>query len=183
MERSSSLFFRKPRPVFWEHLFFGQDSVLKPLFSEVGANGPFDLGSFLFNLEVEVESEWLGYSREIQRSDTPLTDQHFYSFGVLLAYAYAFGIRDLHKFNLIKTKTHLQVIDAEVVLANLILPNETVLLPFKDVPFEDCGANLLVNSLEQLSADRRRLIFAGHFDLFAVIFKKQNILLEQLSAS
>jgi len=181
MERASFLFFRKPRPVFWEHLFFGQGSPLESLFSEMGENAPFDLASFLFNLVVEIESEWLGYSKEIKTADVPVTEQHFYSFGVLLGYTYAFGIRDLHKFNLIKTKSHLQVIDAEVVLTNLILPNETILLPFKDVPFEDCGASLLIDSLEQLSTEQRRLIFAGYFDLFAVIFKKQKALVDCLT--
>ncbi|HEY8269852.1 MAG TPA: DUF4135 domain-containing protein [Pseudobdellovibrionaceae bacterium] len=183
MERASSLYFRKPRPVFWEHLFFGKESPLESVFSEIGENGQVSLASLLFNLEIDVESEWLGYSKEIPRSNESVTDQHFYSFGVLLAYAYLFGIRDLHKFNLIKTKTHLQVIDAEVVLTNLILPNESVLLPFKDVPFNVCGLNLLVDSLVATISSQKQLIFAGYFDLFAVAFCKQRALLESLSVA
>ena len=180
MERASLLFFRKPRPVYWEHLFFGKGSPLEPIFSKIGENRKVDLASLLFNLEIDMENEWLGYSKEILRSDDPATGQHFYSFGVLLAYAYLFGIRDLHKFNLIKTKTHLQVIDAEVVLTNLILPNESVLLPFKDVPFEVCGLNLLTDSLDDLTPSQRQSMFAGYFDLFALAFCRQKLLLEAL---
>ena len=96
---------------------------------------------------------------------------HFYSFGVLLAYSFAFGIRDLHNQNLVVTESHIQAIDAEVVLADLILPNESVLLPYKDIEFESCGARTLRATMGGLSNDDRRNIFSGYVDTFAAIFK------------
>jgi hypothetical protein len=173
-ERASGVWYCKPRPLFWEHLLFGKDSPLAVCFSDRGENGDAAPGTYLFNLDVEVKNDWLGFAKEVKQvSIHSPTLQHFYAFGVLLAYAYALGVRDLHKNNLILTETHLQVIDAEIVLTDLILPNETVLLPFKDIAFDRCGANSLAQSLSDFSTNDRRQIFAGYFDVFAILHRRQ----------
>jgi hypothetical protein len=167
---ASGIWYRKPRPVFWEKLFFGQKSPMLPLFDFQGENASALLSKYIFNLDVGDVTTWTGFSREVQSDEGPVTEEHFYAIGVLLAYCFSFGIRDLHKFNLVKTKTHLQVVDAEVVLTDLILPHETVLLPFRDVPFSLCGASLLADSLESISEAAKTRIMAGYFDLFGRLY-------------
>lgn len=179
MDRASGVWYRKPRPVIWENLFFGKTSPLASLFSSRGENGQTSLAKYIFNLDVEIEHDWLGFSREINRVDgVRLHSEHFYAFGVLTAYAYLFGIRDLHRHNLVLTETHLQVVDAEVVLTDLILPNETVLLPFKDIEFARCGLAAMIDSMDVLSDDDKRQIFSGYFDLFATVYRSQPQLIQ-----
>jgi hypothetical protein len=184
MERASGVYYQKPRPVYWEKLFFGKTSSLAELFNAVGENGNAPISKYLFNLEVEIESEWLGFAKDVRRStSTAVTTEHFYGFGVLLAYAYVFGIRDLHTNNLILTDTHLQAIDAEIVLTDLVLPHETILLPFKDVEFDRCGASKLATAMDEFSKDGRREILAGYLDAFAIFFRKQIEIQQTLETS
>src|ERR1017187_4327930 len=136
IRRARGALLPQPRTVFWEWLFFGKDSPLAEVFHGLGENGELPLSSFLFNLEVEVTEEWLGYSKELLEEKVDhLAPSHFYGFGILLAYTYIFGIRDLHRQNLILTKSHLQPVDVEVVLTKLVLPSETLLLPFKNMGY------------------------------------------------
>ncbi len=183
-ERASGVYYQKPRPVYWEKLFFGEASPLAELFSAIGENGIAPISNYVLNLDVEIDSEWLGFAKEVRPSNgTAITNEHFYGFGVLLAYAYVFGIRDLHTNNLILTDTHLQAIDAEIVLTDLILPHETILLPFKDVAFDRCGASRLATAMDEFSKDGRREILAGYLDAFAVLFRKQIEILQTLETS
>ncbi|PIU00983.1 MAG: hypothetical protein COT74_00280 [Bdellovibrionales bacterium CG10_big_fil_rev_8_21_14_0_10_45_34] len=173
-EQASGPWYRKPRSIFWEQLFFGNDSVLAPFFEKSGRNDSRTLSSYLFNLEIQRINDWEGISREIVSPEgIEIDDPHFYSFGVILAYSYIFGIRDLHKHNLVPTKGGLQVIDAEVALTNLLLPSETALLPYKDLSFERSGAQNIGSGLASFTADQKRRILAGYFDLFDIVF--QNI--------
>lgn len=169
IERASGYWYRKPRSVYWEHLFFGQDSPLKSFFDVVGFNGDRILSEYLFSLNVEFESEWLGFSEEVSADETPISDEHFYSLGILIGYCYLFGIRDLHKYNLVVKKNRLQIIDAEVVLTNLILPNETLLFPFREILFESSAASLLCTDLKKYSARQIEKLFAGYFDVTTAI--------------
>ncbi|MBL7542833.1 MAG: DUF4135 domain-containing protein [Bdellovibrionaceae bacterium] len=169
VERASGHFYLKPRSIYWEHLFFGNKSPLIPIFDLVGRNGDKSLASFIFNLEIEQENNWLGYSREVSRAEVSISPDHFYSFGVLLGYCYLFGIRDLHKNNVVLRKNHFQVIDAEVVLTDLILPNETLLLPFREIPFESSAASLLCSDLKGLDEKQIHSLFSGYFDMATAI--------------
>ena len=181
-ERASGIWFQKPRSVFWEHLFFGVDSPLRRVFDTVGPNGTEPLSKYLFNLKVEQESLWSGAAKEVCNVDVEPTSEHFYGFGVLLAYAYLFGIRDLHRYNLVMTETHLQAVDAEVVLTDLVLPHETILLPFKDISFELSGISRLVSSLDALAERECERLFSGFIDLLSVAFCKQDELIATMSA-
>lgn len=183
MERAHHLWFKKPRPIYWEHLFFGRESPLAVHFSAQGKFGR-KISDYIFNLETQIENDWLGYSKAVHTADkVTVTEEHFYSFGVILAYCYFFGIRDLHRFNLIFTPSHLQVIDAEVVLTNLTLPNETLLLPFKDIAFDLCGLSHLAATVEAISEENKLRIFEGYFDACAIFHRNQRSLFDTLNSS
>ncbi len=169
IERASGHWYRKPRSLYWEHLFFGQCSPIKSFFNSAVSNGDRPISEYLFNLNVEVKNDWLGFSQEVSGDEIPVSIEHFYSFGVLVGYCYLLGIRDLHKYNLVVKKSHLQVIDAEVVLTNLILPNETILLPFREIPFDLSAVSLLCNDLKKLSTYQIEKLFAGYFDVTTTI--------------
>lgn len=169
VERASGTYFQKPRPIYWEWLFFGKASPLMPFFSKKGDRG-LSPGDCLFHLEVEMNRDFTGLSRRIKPSTKgEVTAGHAYSLGVLLAYCYVFGIRDLHRYNLVRTDTHLQVVDAEVVLVNLLLPNETLLLPFKDIGPELAAIAHLNADPSALSLDTVTEILKGYHDTFACI--------------
>lgn len=172
ISRASGFWYRKPRSTFWEHLFFGKNSPLLPLFNSIGSNGTRPLSDYLFHLNVEIDHPWLGYSQEIRSDSNNINLEHFYSFGVLLGYCYLFGIRDLHKYNLVVKENHLQVIDAEVVLTNLILPNETLLFPFKEIPFTSSAASLIMSALNSCTQVQYQKILCGYFDIATVIIDK-----------
>ncbi len=169
IERASGQWYQKPRSVYWEHLFFGQCSPIKSFFNSVGSNGDRPLSEYLFNLNVEVKSDWLGFSEEVSGDKIPTSIEHSYSFGVLVGYCYLLGIRDLHKYNLVVKEKHFQVIDAEVVLTNLILPNETILLPFREIPFDLSAVSLLCGDLKKLSPYQIEKLFSGYFDVTTAI--------------
>ena len=168
----------KPRPIYWEWLFFGKDSPLSGFFdqSRIGGITP---GRVLFNLVTEIENDFSGRSQEVvATSNGETAPSHLYSLGVLLAYCYIFGIRDLHKNNLIKTDTHLQVVDAEVVLSKLLLPHETLLLPFKDVSSDLCGASKVLDLSSEISQDKISIILTGYLDTFESVINHRVQMLE-----
>ncbi len=173
VQRGSDIWYRKPRTVYWEWLFFGKASPLKSLFDEKAENGNRPLAEYFFNLDIEVESTWSGYAKEVATENQTPTLEHFYAFGALIAYCHIFGIRDLHKQNLIMTKTHLQAVDAEVVFTALTLPHETLLLPFKNVGYEFAGIGALVNSKEELTQVQVQQILLGYWDLFSLVSKSK----------
>lgn len=166
-------YFLKPRLVFWEWLFFGNDSPLVSFFGDYSAP--------IFGLTIEMDGNSLtGRSKRISNIQNAIvTDAEFRSFGILLGYCYALGIHDLHKNNLIRTTTGLQVIDAEIVFNQSILPNETLLLPFKNMPFEMCGLSLLVKSFDELTLSQTTCILDG-FTKSIEIIEKQSGALEQV---
>jgi hypothetical protein len=163
IRRGSEMTFQKPRPIYWEWLFFGKNSPLSIFFND--STFSVSPAQTIFNLEIEMGSDFKGSSREVVSSSLPTTSGHLYSLGVLLGYCYALGIRDLHRNNVVMTKTHLQVIDAEVVLSRLLLPHETLLLPFKEVGADLCGASSILN-LENVSAKQAEIVLRGYFDVF-----------------
>lgn len=181
LQRGSETWYQKPRTVYWEWLFFGKSSPLKEIFNEKGENGLRPLADYFFNLDVEIENNWKGLSREIVAENSALTLEHFYAFGALLGYCYVFGIRDLHKQNLVLTNTHLQVVDVEVVFTDLILPNETLLLPFKNIGYEFAGIGALVDAQESLSKTQVEQILLGYWDLVSLIAAKRTEIENSLS--
>ncbi|MGE3263108.1 MAG: hypothetical protein AB7K68_15105 [Bacteriovoracia bacterium] len=160
------MIFQKPRPIYWEWLFFGKDSPLSFFFK----NSTFSASpaQTIFNLEIEMGADFKGSSREVRASMGPSTGSHLYSLGVLLGYCYVFGIRDLHRNNVVKTETHIQVVDAEVVLSRLLLPHETLLLPFKEVDADLCGASSIL-SLAIVSSEQIEIVLRGYYDVLSCI--------------
>lgn len=175
IERASGIYFQKPRPIYWEWFFFGATGPLKSIFAT-------KIGAALFNLDVHFDNGDCGFSRQVVE-DNGQKDQsaHAYNLGVLIAYCYLFGIRDLHKGNVIKRKTHLQVIDAEVVLSKILLPNETLILPFKITTADGCAANKSFNDIASIDNDSLRLILSGYFDLFSDVLEKHGQIVSVLT--
>lgn len=175
--RGSESFFQKPRPIFWEWLFFGRNSPLSEFFGHSKLNG-FSPRNAIFNLDTDMGPDFSGRSREVVGiAEGTLSETHAYSLGTLLAYCYIFGIRDLHRHNLVKTATHIQVVDAEVVLSKLLLPHETLLLPFKEVGPGECGASVILDVLAGVDVGSIKLLFAGYLDVFnSVMLHRENIL-------
>ena len=181
VQRGSDTWYRKPRSVYWEWFFFGKTSPLKTAYDEVGSHGTKPLSEYFFNLDIEIESTWCGYAREYPSEKVTISNEHFYAYGALIAYCYIFGIRDLHKQNLIKTKTHFQVVDVEVVFTSLLLPHETLLLPFKGIGYEFAGIGALVNSQEELIEENKKQLIHGYWDLFDLVLRKKSEIGEILS--
>lgn len=140
-----SEYFEKPRTLFWEWLFFGFDSPLKRYFKGMDQS--------IFNLKIKFNSEGLTGNVENVFSDESfsLNKENLKGFGFLLGYSYVFGLQDLHRENILVTKNGLQVIDVETVFAKFVLPNETLLLPFKDTTFEKSGLGVLLNSIATIT--------------------------------
>lgn len=157
------MIFQKPRPIYWEWLFFGKNSPLSFFFQHSTFSAT--PAKTIFNLGIEMGADFKGSSHEIRSSNIPTTREHLYSLGVLLGYCYVFGIRDLHRNNVVKTETHLQVIDAEVVLSRLLLPHETLLLPFKEVGRDLCGASSVLD-WANVSPEQTEIVLRGYYDVF-----------------
>ncbi len=177
--RASEIYFQKPRPVYWEWFFFGKNSPLRPIFSQQSESSK-KITEVLFNLDVHFENGDCGFSKQIIEVDVVSEQSHAYGLGVLLAYCYLFGIRDLHKGNVIRREAHLQVIDAEVVFSKLLLPNETLLLPFKDVSNEVCAAQKSFGDITAIDLERLKPVLNGYFDLLSVVLEKRDQLVELL---
>jgi len=179
--RGSDYWYRKPRTVYWEWLFFGKTSPLKDLFNEKGQHSCHPLADYFFNLDIEIDSTWLGFAKEIQSEILSPTLEHFYAFGALIAYCYLFGIRDLHKQNLVMTKTHFQPVDAEVVFVTVNLPHETLLLPFKHVGYEFAGIGVLAHGKDEITKEQVEQLVLGYWDLFSLVSKQSAAIDEALS--
>ncbi len=172
----------KPRPIFWEGLFFGRNSPLSFFFDKSRLDG-FTPGQVLFNLVTEADNDFSGRSQEIVTDSTSENlPSHLYSLGVLFAYCYIFGIRDLHRGNVVRTSTHLQIVDAEVVLSKLLLPHETLLLPFKEVGRDQCGMSKILDLNGTASAEEIATVLMGYLDTFENVLQNRQGILNALEA-
>ena len=118
----------------------------------------------VFGLDVQFTNEHQhGYSVAIPsiEANTSASEHDLFGFGMLLGYCYVLGIQDLHAENVIRSHHRLQVIDAEVVLSRLRLPNETLLLPFRDTPFGKAGVRHYFASAEDVNIAAAQTILAG----------------------
>ncbi len=188
VERASGSFFQKPRSVFWENLFFGETSPLERIFSSgenLGSRASYeDFGKPHFCLELQfTDASEGGLSRAIDSSELLNENriQAIQRFGWLLAYCYIFGIRDLHRGNLVLTSRGLQPIDAEVVLTKLVLPHETLLLPFKSNSFASSGIGQLFPSPDSISPGDTVNLLRGYFACFEAIIRCRPAILSALN--
>jgi len=164
-------FFAKPRTVFWEWLLFGSTSPLYSLLSrplEISGQGSpakISIADTVFGLELESSPESpTGTVREVSASGGrpgELEDEAYLRFGVLLAYCYALGVQDLHRDNVVPVGNRLQVIDAEVVFTKLLLPHETLLLPFKDATLSQSALSHIIGGDGHIELDKVLLILGG----------------------
>lgn len=99
-------------------------------------------------MNLELDSSKGLYENEmfaIEAVNRSFNHTDFYRFGELLAYAYYFGIQDLHKDNLLLTNGGIQVIDVEQAFSELLLPNHSLLLPLKKTVNWSAGLNVLTS--------------------------------------
>lgn len=167
----------KPRTVFWEALFFGLDSPLKKFFASTSIN---------FGLQVcapqnAFENHVLKVKAVTKYSRGALTE--FREFGQLLAYCYHFGIQDLHWQNILLTSTGPQVIDVEQVFSDLLLPNQTLMLPTEDLLKASAAINLITElDLENIGTDYAAELVAGFNEISYLIWNKASPINEELDA-
>lgn len=172
--RGGTRVFRKPRPVFWELFFFGRTSPLKGVFSAttIGMNlelaesrGPFD-------------NDMLA----VATAPRAITPDDYYAFGQLLAYCYYLGLQDMHKDNLLLSSEGLQVIDAEQAFSELLLPNQTLLLPPNHDIAWSAGLNLLTKTpLEGLPRPEAKKVLDGFLDLTRVFVGSLDVIRSALA--
>ncbi len=131
--------FHKPRPIYWEWLFFGVDSPLKNHLPAAFHN--------LFKLRVlDHQTPHSGLVEPL--SGIPLDQDsalhvQAQNYAPLAAYSLFFGISDLHVHNLFVTPDGVAVpIDVECVFMPMELANETALFPHRNVPSHLCFWNI-----------------------------------------
>lgn len=155
------VFFEKQRSVFWEHLFFGRESPLRPVLRE-GELSPelarvFDRSIFSLNVVQADEGRGpLGAGRvenALTGEPTP-EDKDFllFNLGALCAYCAAFGIEDLNYENTLLTRDGLKVIDAEIVGNNSVFLYHTGLLWFDRRAAGMTGASRMLWSFLKMDA-------------------------------
>jgi lantibiotic modifying enzyme len=174
--RAQPMFF-KPRTVFWEKIFFGHDSPIKEMFnwSIHYQDKSLIFANANFNLQIFSESnEQTGWSREIEQKINP-DFPYDLNLGALLAYSLTLGIFDLHLQNLKITQSGIQVIDCEVVLGQMILPHETLLLPFKNFPADETIAKYLVPNQDLLKLDPTSILIGFHQMMNHLISKSTDL--------
>lgn len=169
-----SFWFQKPRPVYWEWLFFGVTSPLADFFKQKES---------IFGLAIEFENNFLwGSSKLIEESQRgPPSDKQLFGFGYLLGYAYTFGIQDLFSENVIRTEHGLQVIDAEVVLSKFVLPQESFLLAFRGCAFERSALSHLLKSEAEITQPVLEKIVDGFCEALSEFNQNGSKIVEALS--
>jgi hypothetical protein len=184
LEYDGRLFFQKPRSIFWENLFFGADSPLKEiLLSGQSRPGVQNFCERNFALKFQnITGMNDTFSERVNSQRLNLEDRTFFNFGALCAYAFAFGILDLHRDNVVPRSSHLQVVDVEVVLSKLILPDQTLLLPFAGIGTEksafshlSCGTYVPERFLNSL--------FDGYYSICLILSAHAEALADCIAAA
>lgn len=122
--------FKKPRTVFWEHLFFGRQSPLAPVFRNLKFE-KFNFASTFFRLDIHSTDGWqTGEVKKVfEKLEKDEAPEDFYrKFGALIGYAAAMGLQDLHQENVLIDQQGPIPVDVEIAFSKIILPNETHLL-------------------------------------------------------
>lgn len=164
----------KPRPVFWEWFFFGYDSPLREAFKKTSLYESF------FGLQILSSEKHHGIVSHYQVSPASLPPKPklVSQYGDLLAYTFLFGIEDIHKENVIIGDDRLQVVDAEVVLSELDLPNQSLLLPFKAIAWEQTAMSCL-GSRDYFSVpDLASCLIEGFFNTASTIIDSKPAILK-----
>ncbi len=157
IRQDNSCYYLKPRSVIWEWLFFSLQSPLRPALSKVEILG-HTLSSLLLNLDVEITGDLSGKSLHIEEYTGATQESHYIAYGAIIAYSYVYGLMDLLAENIIKTNDSLQGIDLEVVLTKVILPHQTLVMPYKAIPWEKCAGKHIQESMIELSFDQKSLV-------------------------
>ena len=130
---------------------------------QVVSDKSFSIAGSVFGLEYIYDGNTIGAVKEFpaNSSGPHIRDEQLVNYGILIAYAYSFGLQDLHAENLARTSSRVQVLDAELVLGDLQLPHQTLLLPFHGLRWSECGLSLLFDSLDAIGSDDVALVISG----------------------
>lgn len=162
--------FHKPRPVYWEWLFFGKTSKIRHFFSHFLLPHGMSFADSNFNLNTQLLGTWSGLSQQVNEDTSLLNnDNLLFSFGSLLAYCYYFGVYDLHAGNLILKNDAVQVIDCEIVFGSPLLPNESLLLPFKDETLLSSGISKILKHINLKQSNQKLLLMRGFIEMLDYI--------------
>ncbi|GEM_PF-2563788 len=180
----------KPRPIFWEYLFFGEESPVSQFFDKpIGLrDSKIEFKELFFRLQFmsDVYLPSGGVVKEIRGLDKAATSPStldWYSYGALIGYSYIFGIHDLHLENLKRVGTGLLPIDVETALIDFKLPCETLLYPMPGSTHTKYGVHLLVSSINTLQADALELILKGYIDICELIVDSKDGLIKTLDTA
>lgn len=173
---NGAIVFNKPRPVFWEMFFFGERSPLKRVFTST---------TIQMNLRhLQAKGVFDNDVKAINSADRLATLDDFYAFGQLLAYCYFFGLQDIHKDNLLITENGLQVIDLEQAFSDMLLPNQSLLLPVNPGGIWIAGLNVLTNkAIDQLGKFESKKMIDGFLSLSKVVLDSVDQITEILLTS
>jgi hypothetical protein len=161
-------YFSKPRPIFWEWFFFGKAG---PLAKELAPELDF------FSLEtLSDDLSKSGLSLSLEAASIAPSSSSAFAFGQTLAYCYAFGIQDVHSENILNTQEGPRIIDAEQVFSDLKLPEETLLLPFKNTSYIRSGIGRILPESFARSETGIKEILRGYFFCLELLAQKQNLL-------
>ena len=161
------MIFQKPRPIYWEWLFFGKNSPLSffiPIFDVFCDAGP--------NYFQSRSRDGCGLQRIVQRDFCVQQSGHSTTTSIALACSWA--IATFSEFAICtetmssKQKPTSRLSDAEVVLSRLLLPHETLLLPFKEVGPDLCGASSILD-LANVSPEQIEIVLRGVLRRFSLL--------------
>lgn len=162
-------YYQKPRTLFWEYLFFGLNSPLYQLFESVVLDTEYGQSFTVAKCVFGLSFKSIDGDDDIHVEEVTFAPNSFgksscmFKFGVLLGYAYLFGIQDLHIENLVLVDENVQVIDVEQVLSKLILPDQTLLISKVRVPDDKAGILSLTGGKNTLlNHDQFFLILDGY---------------------
>lgn len=131
-------------------------------------------------MDLELVSSVSPHENLVARIETvsrTVNEDDFGQFGRILAYAFIFGIQDLHKDNICMTANGLQVVDVEQVFSELILPNQTLMLALSHLTRASAALHLIgAELLGDLNRDQAGSFLSGFVEQCAVLYQHRDAL-------
>lgn len=172
IELDGGIFYTKPRTTFWENLFFGESSPLRPIFKNTLLFDYFCLREIKFGSEIFQQAVLPGGG----------TFLDFESYGFLVAYCFCVGIQDLHHRNIVPAYSGAQPVDVEVVFSNLISPSQTLLVPGSNIEFARSGLGCFFKSKDLLVEENIIALIRGFYAGVTKILNNSDEILQLIPA-
>lgn len=163
---------RKPRSIFWEHLFLDSSSRFRSVLRK-HSNADIDFDKVLGHVESRPLNRWFGESRYLAPGIRSVGDLQ--QVGALCAVALVFGWTDLHRDNQVFVDGRLHIIDLECVFWDLQLPSETLLTPGVRNPIN----RTIFGEKPCCAQDVKQFLF-GYLKTLSLIDEARDALLDEL---